>query len=271
MIKLAFSNLACPNWSLLEVLAAAKRFGYEGVELRLLDGEVLDATTISRAQRSEIGRLFADARVPIVCVDSSIRLTAGAEQVQPALLAFLQLAHDWGSPLVRVFGGPWPEGRTEGQVFDHVAEILTRLAPAAERLGAAIAIETHDAFSRAATIAEVLKRVPHPVVGALWDTHHPHRMGETPQQVIELLGDRLLHVQVKDARRHDDGWDLVLLGEGEVPVAETVELLRQRGYDRWISVEWEKKWHPEIADAAVALPQHIEVLRKWLEPRAVPR
>jgi len=241
------------------------------VELRLLDGEVIDATAITREQRFRIGRLFADARLPIVCLDSSIRLTAGEEQVRSALLAFLQLAHDWGSPLVRVFGGPWPEGRSDAQVFDQVAEILARLSPAAERAGVAIAIETHDAFSRAATIAEVLKRVPHPMIGALWDSHHPYRMGETPQQVIALLGDRLLHVQVKDARRRDSGWDLVLLGEGEVPVAEAVKLLLQRGYDRWISVEWEKKWHPEIADPAVALPQHIERLREWLEPNVVRR
>jgi hypothetical protein len=60
----------------------------------------------------------------------------------------------------------------------------------------------------------------------------------------------------------------VLLGAGEVPVAQTVGLLRQHGHDRWIAVEWEKKWHPEIADATVALPQHIEVLRQWLGPRA---
>jgi len=42
-------------------------------------------------------------------------------------------------------------------------------------------------------------------------------------------------------------------------------VLRRRGYDRWIAVEWEKKWHPEIADPAVALPQHIALLRSWLD------
>jgi hypothetical protein len=33
----------------------------------------------------------------------------------------------------------------------------------------------------------------------------------------------------------------------------------------WISVEWEKRWHPEIEDPEVALPQHLDLLTAWLE------
>jgi hypothetical protein len=31
-----------------------------------------------------------------------------------------------------------------------------------------------------------------------------------------------------------------------------------------ISVEWEKRWHPEIEEPEVALPQHLSVLNTWL-------
>jgi sugar phosphate isomerase/epimerase len=268
MIRLAFSNLACPDWSLPEVVAAAQRFGYEGVELRLIGGEVIDPAALSADERASIARLFAEARLPIVGVDSSIRLTTpDQDAVEQDVHNFLQLAHDWRSEFIRVFGGPFSAGHSPEQVFDTAAERLNRLAPAAERLGVVIVLETHDAFSSAANVAQVLRRVSSRSIGALWDTHHPHRVGETPPQILDLLGDRLLHVQVKDARRREaggDAWDLVLLGEGEVPVAETVKLLRQRGYARWLAVEWEKKWHPEIAEPAVALPQHLALLRRWL-------
>jgi hypothetical protein len=30
-------------------------------------------------------------------------------------------------------------------------------------------------------------------------------------------------------------------------------------------VEWEKRWHPEIEDPEVALPQHLDLLTAWLE------
>ena len=100
----------------------------------------------------------------------------------------------------------------------------------------------------------------------MWDSHHPHRMGETPAEVYANLGPRILLAQVKDARRKADGdWQLVLLGEGEVPVRDMLELLAAGGYPHWISVEWEKRWHPEIEEPEVALPQHLDLLTKWLE------
>jgi sugar phosphate isomerase/epimerase len=81
------------------------------------------------------------------------------------------------------------------------------------------------------------------------------------------LAGRILLAQVKDARRDPgraDGWQLVPLGEGEVPVREILGLLDGGGYRDWISVEWEKRWHPEIAEPEVALPQHVELLGSWL-------
>ena len=45
---------------------------------------------------------------------------------------------------------------------------------------------------------------------------------------------------------------------------EMVALLQGSGYEDWISVEWEKRWHPEIDEPGVALPQHLWVLNTWL-------
>jgi hypothetical protein len=76
---------------------------------------------------------------------------------------------------------------------------------------------------------------------------------------------RLL-AQVKDARRGRAGdWQLVLLGEGDVPVRQMLGLLAAGGYRNWISVEWEKRWHPEIEAPEVALPQYRRVLAEWME------
>lgn len=268
MVRVAFTTLACPDWSLPQVIEAAQRYGYDGVELRLIDGEVIDAG-MPWGERERVRRLFASAELPIVCVDSSIRLAAPADPgaTETVVLGFLRLAHEWRAPLVRVFGGAWPPGSSRAQVCTDVARILDRVAITGEDLGVRIVLETHDSFASAVTVAEVLRRVASPAVGALWDLHHPYRMGESAKQVVDLLGDRLFHVHVKDARRRNDGWDLVLLGQGEVPVAQSLEALRHRGYDRWVAVEWEKKWHPEIPDPAVALPQHIALLRSWLASR----
>ena len=56
----------------------------------------------------------------------------------------------------------------------------------------------------------------------------------------------------------------MLLGEGEVPAREIVRLLVAEGYQGYLSAEWEKKWHPEIEEPEIAIPQHAQVLRRWL-------
>ena len=110
----------------------------------------------------------------------------------------------------------------------------------------------------------VLEQVPDPNVGAVWDVHHPFRMGETIEETWNLIGRRLLHVHMKDARLKPDGtWQLVLLGEGEVPCQDIIRLLDREGYTGYVSAEWEKKWHPEIEEPEVALPQHAAALRQW--------
>jgi sugar phosphate isomerase/epimerase len=146
--------------------------------------------------------------------------------------------------------------------------VLHAAVPLAERLGVAIAIETHDDFSASWAVAELLAMVDSRWIGALWDTHHPHRMGERPAEVYEHIGPRVLHVQVKDARRsagHKGAWQLLMLGEGEVPVREIIGLLAAGGYRGYLSVEWEKYWQPEIEVPEIALPQHLKVLEEWTQ------
>ena len=113
-------------------------------------------------------------------------------------------------------------------------------------------------------VGELLQRVPSPAFAAIWDVHHPCRLGESPQDVVRELGARIQLVHVKDARRSGDDWQLVPLGEGEVPVRESLIALAAAGYDGWLTVEWEKRWHPELAEPELALPRDVETLRGWL-------
>jgi sugar phosphate isomerase/epimerase len=262
---IAFSTLAFPEASLATALSLGRSWGYEGVELRLIDGDLIDPA-MPAAERAAVKRTAHAASLPIVAVDSSIRLTS--DEPRAELRAFLELASEWESPLVRVFGGSLPDDRPDRQArLAAAAQVLAESVPLAERLGVAIGVETHDAFSSSSVVAELLAMVPSGVVGAVWDSHHPYLMGQRPSEVWSDIGRRTLLAQVKDARRdpaREDGWQLVLLGQGEVPVREMLGLLDGGGYEGWISVEWEKRWHPEIESPDLALPQHLAVLRTWL-------
>jgi sugar phosphate isomerase/epimerase len=263
-LRIAFSTLAFPDATLAEATSLGRSWGYAGVELRLIDGQLIDSS-MPAAKRVRVKQTIASSRLPIVSVDSSIILTA--EDAGSEIRRFLELANEWESPLIRVYGGPLAEEpRARRTQMEAAAGVLQGAVPLAEQLGVAVAIETHDSFSASSVVAELLAMVDSKWVGALWDSHHPHRMGERPAEVYEHIGPRVLHVQVKDARRsagHKGGWQLVPLGEGEVPVREIIGLLAAGGYGGYISVEWEKYWHPEIEEPEIALPQHLKMLEEW--------
>lgn len=268
-MKLAFTTLACPNWTLEQAVDAAQRYGYEGLELRLLDGDVI-GPSLDKTQRERVKRVLAEAAMPIACLDTSVRIAQpDAAQREAQVrdgLAMVEMAADWGAPCIRVFGGP-PEGTSEADATAGAVACLQPLADRGRELGVAVVLETHDYFASGASVAQVLNQVTSTGAGALWDTLHPNRVGETTRETLDLIGSRLVHVHIKDGKRPDDGgpnWPLKLLGEGDVPIQEILTVLRDAGYNGWLAVEWEKKWHPSIAEPEVALPQHIEMLRQYL-------
>jgi sugar phosphate isomerase/epimerase len=64
-------------------------------------------------------------------------------------------------------------------------------------------------------------------------------------------GKNLVHM--KDLQHNQNAWRYVLTGEGDFPWLDLKRALDRLRYERFISFEWEKKWHPEIADPEIAL------------------
>jgi fatty-acyl-CoA synthase len=255
-----------------QVADAAVDLGYDGVELRLIGGEVIDPVA-DRAKVEDAVCLLRARDLEVCAFDTSCTLNPRNPRTRDRLFEtmahWIDLARELEVPILRVFGGK-TDDPTDTYVEQNgwVAGALNEIAPEAEHAGVTVALETHDEFSSARRIADVLSGVHSPSIGVLWDSHHPYEKGEAAEEVIADLGKRIVHVHVKDARwvpREGNEWDLVPIGEGQVPVREILEALRRFGYGGYVTVEWEKKWHPELAEPEVALPQHIAWLRQTLQ------
>src|SRR5215212_412286 len=267
LFPLTYSTLGCPDWTLEHAAEQAAANGYRALEIRWMDGGIISADMPAQRRR-EIKQIMQRNNVEIIGLGLSTRFSSPdpAERATNLkdLQRYLELANDLGAPMVRSFGGNIQPDCTVEQTIDWVAENLAAAMPAAEQQGVTVLLETHDAFCRGAEVAKVLAQVEHPRLQAVWDVHHPFRMGESIEDTWRLIGARTAHVHIKDARLRPDGsWQLVLMGEGEVPCRGVVELLHREGYKGMISAEWEKKWHPEIEEPEIAMPQHARVLREW--------
>jgi fatty-acyl-CoA synthase len=266
-VKFTLNTLGAPGWSLEETARNASAYGYSGVDLRLLDGNVITLDSV-RANARRIKDLFPSDQLPVAVLATSVRLATRDPAVRQATLEearqWIDLAQDLQVPVIRFFAARNPPELDLEASIQAVGEMLGLLSEHAQAAGVKIGVETHDEFASAKSVANALALAPGEAVGAIWDMWHTSRAGQAPAEALQQLDGRIINVHLKDARRTSDGWQLVLLGEGDIAVQDGLRLLHDSGYDGFISVEWEKKWHPEIPEPEVAFPQHINLLRHYV-------
>jgi sugar phosphate isomerase/epimerase len=267
-MRLAYSTLACPAWTVEAAAEAVRRYGYDGIEWRLADGEPISPQTPAPVLR----RLVAATRdygLVVVGLDSSCRLvqpTASGAEVTAAEARFMiDLAVGLGAPAIRVFGGALANDQSVDDALPQAADLLRRLASYGTMREVAVLVETHDeAWSHSPHMAALIAAAAQPTAGVLYDVLHPYRAHESPGETLVQLGTSVRLVHLKDAHRlasDPNRWELCMIGEGDLPLARVLKELRQRGYNGWYSFEWERHWHPELAEAEVVLPAASKALR----------
>lgn len=265
-MKLAFTTLGCPDWSLEQIAEFAGANGFEGVELRTSpDGNHLsDEAPVEEATR--IGELFRGngTRVFSLMAYSRFSATEKDELVanQAKLLHVLDLAKAAGADFVRTFAGRFGEDKSREQAIADAAEYIAPCAAKAREIGVELGVETHDDWCDASNIRALQKAVGGGL-GAVWDfANAVNATGKSAQEQFDDLGDTILYCHVKDTVTGEDGkHTYVPVGRGEMPVREVVDSLAKNNLDLYMSFEHEKKWHPELPEPEEAFPAYAEYMK----------
>jgi len=270
MMRTSFSTLACPDWSLPEVLEAAVTFGFDGVELRVISRE-LDLWNLSDFKSSSLSatrRLIEDHGVRVVCMGSSACFHSPDAQERErnfeAALRMAEVAEGLGAPSIRVFGDRIQAGCGREQTAEWIVDSLAGLAERLRPSGVQVWLETHGDFAAVAHVSAIFAQLDCAQVGMIWDPANAFEQNGERPLLSPQMSSCLRHVHVKDLRRDASGsTHYVLTGDGEFPFETIIASLEERGFDGFISFEWEKLWHPELADPDIALPHFM----KWWKSR----
>jgi sugar phosphate isomerase/epimerase len=265
-MKISFSTLACPNWTLAQVIDIAKAAAYDGIELRFLENEdsLWKLPAFHGGGLGQSRRRIADAGLTVCCVDTSCRFDSPEPRERERWIAegqsMAEVAAGLGAPGIRVFGDRIQPGEDRPSTRAWIRECLARLEERIAASGVQVWLETHGDFS---TPSEVKAILPHsPASGIVWDPASAFlEHGERPFENGMILRDLIRHVHMKDLHKHPGGWEPVLTADGEFPIAEIRAVLDQLDYRGFLSFEWEKKWHPAIAAPEIAIPHFAEWFR----------
>jgi sugar phosphate isomerase/epimerase len=264
-MKYGFSTLGCPDWSVEKIASEAARFGYDGVEVRGIK-RVMDLSKVAECSEENADAtkgLFADAGVEIVGINSSAQFCKpdgpDREAAHAEAEKHIDIAARMGAPFMRVFGGFVPEGESREKWTDELIEDLKRAGAYAADKGVTIILETHDDWTKAEHITAAVAGAGMANVRALWDLANGLDSDDSLEAAGELYKPYVAHTHVKD---FDTEHNYTLIGEGIFPFEEQIRVLKRIGYEGYLSIEWEKAWHPELDEPEVAFPGAIEFLKK---------
>ncbi len=269
---LSFSTLGCPDWPFEKIVSFAAANKYKGIEVRGILRE-LDLTKSpifnTRESRSKTLALMKDNGLSFVDLGSSATLhfREGAER-QKNLdegRRFIDLAAQLECPCIRVFPNNFPKEQEKQETINLIVKGMLELADHAKGSKVKVLVESHGDLVWISDLETVMKATEHEHTGMIWDITNMWTVTkESPADAYSRLEKYIHHTHIKDAKMVDGKPQYVLLGKGEVPIFEAIDLLVKNKYKGYYSFEWEKLWHPEIQEPEIALADYPAAISEHL-------
>ena len=265
----------------LDCIAAARDMGFDGIEFT----DLIPCKNPTQPQQLAYAeRLRREAeRVGIAIVSYSIGANLYRPDPQEAaaevarLCGQVDVAAAMGAPVMRHDATAWTGTDKRVRSFDSmlpvIAENARKVTEYAATRGVRTCTENHGFVCQDSDRVERLyNAVDHENYGVLVDIGNFACVDESSVQAVSRLAPYAVHVHAKDfvvypfgANRPDgvivtrgaNGLQGCVIGEGDIPVAQCVAILRRAGYDGYITAEYEGR-----EDCLAALPRALTNLRR---------
>lgn len=260
----SFMSFSCPQLNFEETLKLAKKYGYDGVEIRVEAGHCHGVEMgMNDTQIANIMELCKNYSISIPCIATSCSYSNPlyVEKNIEDTKGYINLASQLSVKTIRVFGGSITKGVSRDKAFDLVTNALRSVAIYAQQKDVTVCIETHDSWCDTNDVRKVLDAVDHNAIAVNWDIMHPVlSAGLTIEQSFEMVKPWIKHVHIHDGKRIGNKLEFLPIGTGPVNHLTAVRLLKGMGYDGFLSGEW-IAWEPN----EIHLPREIETMRKYEE------
>jgi sugar phosphate isomerase/epimerase len=277
-MRIAGHTMATPECNALEAVEIFAAAGLDGIELVSDDASGVLPERLDNAARGQLRQAAADRGLAVACLTPYLwDINAADEALRRAQIEgakrALELAADLGARIVRAYGGR-PAGSTGDRIgaFERAAGALGEIGRTAGDLGLRVGVENHQgtlAISARATL-DLVEAAGSPHVGIVYDQANLDGLGaEGWEEALPMQYDHIVHVHVKDFDRAGSGpaggRRARIVGEGIVAWPAILASLAARGYDGFLSLEYERKWHPDqLPPAAEGLPRCASFVRQCL-------
>jgi L-ribulose-5-phosphate 3-epimerase len=271
-MKIAGHTMGTPMLSVPDAIRLFASIGLDGAEIVWQDG-YLSAIPESGSDGllREVSRLAGALGIDVVCLTPYM---TGLNSLDPSerardierLTSCIRDAEQLNCRYIRVYAGRYmPGDQQHAEQWRTLVETLRTVGERAARAGVVLCVENHFSTMTvtAADTAALMQAVDHPSVGILYDqVNLTFTHSEPFPEAIALQRPWIRYVHVKDMVFTDpdrafsaDGVARVaaeertvrsrVTGEGITDWPSILDDLQKGGYDGYLSMEYEYRWHPQ--------------------------
>lgn len=289
MYPIAGHTMGTPEYTVCEAIELFHKIGADGAEIVVQDGYRSGLPTKSSKEILEQVKLCAkENHIQIVALTpynshfNSLDETVRRKEIA-AIEDVIGYCEYLGAKYIRIYGGNLAAGDTErlAERWDKLVESLRKLGDKAAAKGVTLVVENH--FNTMAVSAKqgakLIQDVDHPSVRILYDQANlTFTENENYEEAIRTQQQYVAYMHVKDlvfkqgvaftssdvARPKEEERNVYtrIVGEGVLDWPEILRRVKAYGYDGWLSLEYERRWHPDdIPDASIGMKKSLEYLR----------
>jgi len=251
------------GFDIYKLVKTVKEIGFEGIEFVNIPGE--DSASDIFKLCGEIKKICADEGLEVTnyCVGSDFLNGSGGDidKEIEMVKGHVDRAEALGSKVMRhdaTWGLPRnvPPPRGFDDVVDRIAHGYREVTIYAEKKGIVTSIENHGLFVQdSVRVEKLINKVGSKNFGALIDIGNFLCADEDPTYAVGILAPYAKHVHAKDfhvksgmLRNPGDGFFKsrggnylrgAIVGHGNAPVDQCVAILKNQGYDGYLSIEFE--------------------------------
>lgn len=255
-MKLSFTSISVPNWTLYKIIRFASETGYDGIELRcdighkhgISAGLRGTSKTTPRQIDAALGML-QDREVKICLLGTSAAFSFSdpnerRRNVEEAK-EYVILANKLNCGKVRVFGGKLSGNVKKEDAVEYIAESLSEIGHFAEDYGVCPVIEQHDDWTRAEDLATIMEKADERNLGVNW------HLREEDIESLPVLREYLKHIHL--GRHQSDSFLL-----------DALRVLKTMGYEGYLSFEEYLPFKDNEQKLEEALKEHATRMKRYL-------
>jgi len=288
-MKIAGHTMGTPEYTVTEAIKLFHDIGIDGAEIVVQDGYYSGIScACTKEELDAVKKAAEENNIEICCLtpynsyfndlNDELR-NAEIEGLSKVIDACAYL----GAHYIRIYGGNLVAGDN-----DRLPERRARLVEAMRYLGdkaaekdVTLVIENH--FNTMCVSAKdsysVVKEINHPNVKILYDQANlSFTEQEGYEEAIAIQQDEVAYMHVKDlvfkegvaftsdevSHPEESKRNVYtrIVGEGVIAWPEILKLVKQHGYDGWLSMEYERRWHPDdIPDASIGMKKGADYIK----------